>query len=78
MTRTSKYSLKFCNKIKTQSLDRMFALYENALKTYLELIKQGQLPIKQFLSTKDCPECAIKHSRFKQLVYKNASEIVRS
>ena len=30
------------------------------------------------MSTKDCPECAIKHSRFKQLVYKNASEIIRS
>ena len=56
----------------------MFALYESSLKTYLELIKQGRLPIKQFLSTKDCPECAIKHSRFKALVYKNASEIVRS
>ena len=56
----------------------MFALYESSLKTYLELIKIGQLPIKQYLSTKDCPECAIKHSRFKQLVYKNASEIVRS
>lgn len=56
----------------------MFALYESSLKTYLELIKRGQLPIKQFLSTKDCPECAIEHSRFKQLVYKNASEIVRS
>ena len=78
MTRTSKHSLKFCNKSKIQDLDQMFALYESSLKTYLELIKRGQLPIKQFLSTKDCPECAIKHSRFKQLVYKNASEIVRS
>ena len=78
MTRTSKHSLKFCNKVKTQQLDQMFALYESSLKTYLELIKRGQLPIKQFLSTKDCPECAIKHSRFKQLVYKNASEIIRS
>lgn len=47
------------------------------MKTYLELIKSGKLPIKQFLSTKDC-QCAIKHSRFKQLVYKNASEIIRS
>lgn len=56
----------------------MFALYESSLKTYLELMKQGKLPIKQFLSTKDCPECAIKHSTFKSLVYKNASEIVRS
>ena len=77
MTRTSKHSLKFCNKLKVNDLDQMFALYESSLKTYLELIKKGQLPIKQFLSTKDCPECAIKHSRFKQLVYKNASEIVR-
>ena len=78
MTRTSKHSLKFCNKSKIQDLDQMFALYESSLKTYLELIKRGQLPIKQFLSTKDCPECAIKHSTFKALVYKNASEIVRS
>ena len=78
MTRTSKHSLKFCNQVKTNDLDQMFALYESSLKTYLELIKRGQLPLKQFLSTKDCPECAIKHSRFKQLVYKNASEIVRS
>lgn len=77
MTRTSKHSLKFCNKLKVNDLDQMFALYESSLKTYLELIKKGQLPIKQFLSTKDCPECAIKHSRFKQLVYKNASEMVR-
>ena len=77
MTRTSKHSLKFCNKLKVNYLDQMFVLYESSLKTYLELIKKGQLPIKQFLSTKDCPECAIKHSRFKQLVYKNASEIVR-
>lgn len=78
MTRTSKHSLKFCNKAKINGLAQMFALYESALKTYLELMKTGQLPVKQFLSTKDCPECAIKHSRFKQLVYKNASEIVRS
>lgn len=78
MIRTSKHSLKFSNQSKIDLLDQMFALYESSLKTYLELIKQGKLPIKQYLSTKDCPDCAIKHSRFKQLVYKNASEIARS
>lgn len=77
MTRTSKHNLKFCNKSKLESLDQMFALYESSLKTYLELIKQGKLPCQKFLSTKDCPECAIKHSRFKQLVYKNASEMIK-
>lgn len=55
----------------------MFALYESSLKTYLDLMKSGKLPIQKFLSTKDCPECAIKHSRFKQLVYKAASEMIR-
>lgn len=77
MTRTSKHSLKFSNKSKLKSLDQMFALYESSLNTYLEMMKNGSLPVQKFLSTKDCPECAIKHSRFKQLVYKNASEMMR-
>lgn len=77
MTRTSKHSLKFCNKSKLEELDQMFALYESSLKTYLDLMKNGKLPIQKFLSTKDCPKCAIKHSRFRQLVYKAASEMVR-
>lgn len=53
-------------------------MYESSLKTYLGLIRLGKLQVKQYLTTKDCPDCAIKHSRFKQLVYKNASEIIRS
>ena len=77
MTRTSKHSLKFCNKSKIEDLDQMFALYESSLKSYLDLMKSGKLPIQKFLSTKDCPECVIKHSRFKQLVYKAASEMIR-
>ena len=77
MIRTSKHNLKFCNKSKIEYLDQMFALYESSLKSYLDLMKSGKLPIQKFLSTKDCPECAIKHSRFKQLVYKAASEMIR-
>ena len=45
MTRTSKHSLKFCNKSKLEELDYMFALYESSLKTYLDLMKIGKLPI---------------------------------
>lgn len=77
MTRTSKHSLKFTNKSKLKSLDQMFALYESSLNTYLDMMKNGSLPVQKFLSTKDCPDCDIKHSRFKQLVYKNASEMMR-
>ena len=61
MIRTSKHSLKFCNKSKLESLDQMFALYESSLKTYLDLMIVGKLPVQKFLSTKDCPECDIKH-----------------
>lgn len=77
MIRSSKHSLKFCNQVKINDLNQMFALYEKSLQIYLNLMKSGQLPIQKFLSTKDCPACSIKHSRFKQLVYKNASEIIR-
>lgn len=77
MIRSSKHSLKFSNLSKIKVLDEMFKLYECSLKAYLDLMKLGKLPIQKFLSTKDCPECVIKHSRFKQLVYKNASEIIR-
>ena len=45
MIRSSKHSLKFCNEAKIKDLDEMFDLYKQSLKTYLELIKNGKLPL---------------------------------
>ena len=78
MIRVSKHSLKFSNKEKLEKLKKFFQLFKDAVAYYIELIKIGKLPLKVFLSTADCPDCCIKHSRYKQLAYKVASEIVRS
>ena len=61
-----------------EKLNLFFQLFKGVVAYYIELIKTGKLPLKVFLSTKDCPDCCIKHSRYKQLAYKVASEIVRS
>lgn len=45
MIRSSKHSLKFSNSSKVKTLDEMFELYESSLKTYLDLMKSGKLPI---------------------------------
>ncbi|MBO5142750.1 MAG: transposase [Treponema sp.] len=78
MIRVSKHSLKFSNKEKIQKLDNFFELYKLTLIDYINQIKVGKLPLKIMLSTKLCPDSIIKHSRYKQLAYKQASEIIRS
>ena len=78
MIRVSKHTLKFSNKEKLEKLNLFFQLFKGVVAYYIELIKTGKLPLKVFLSTKDCPDYCIKHSRYKQLAYKIASEIVRS
>ena len=78
MIRVSKHSLKFSNKEKIQKLDNFFELYKLTLIDYINQIKVGILPLKTMLSTKLCPDSFIKHSRYKQLAYKQASEIIRS
>ena len=77
MIRVSKHSLKFSNKDKIQKLDKFFELYKLTLIDYINQIKEGKLPLKTMLTTSACPNSAIIHSRYKQLAYKQASEIIR-
>ena len=78
MIRVSKHSLKFSNEEKIQKLDKFFELYKFTLIDYINQIKQSKLPLKTMLTTSACPNSAIIHSRYKQLAYKQASEIIRS
>lgn len=78
MIRVSKHSLKFSNKEKIQKLDKFFELYKLTLIDYINQIKVGKLPLKTMLTTSACPNSAIIHSRYKQLAYKQASEIIHS
>jgi IS605 OrfB family transposase len=77
MIRVSKHSLKFSNREKIQKLDKFFELYKLTLIDYINQIKEGKLPLKTMLTTSACPDSFINHSRYKQLAYKQASEIIR-
>ena len=78
MIRVSKHSLKFSNKEKIQKLNKFFELYKLTLIDYIDQIKVGKLPLKTMLTSKQLPDSALIHSRYKQLAYKQASEIIRS
>jgi IS605 OrfB family transposase len=78
MIRSSKHILKYSNKNKLDSLRLLFSDYEQDLKFYICLIISNKLPLKNNLTSKDLPNNKISHSQWKQIIYKNASEIVRS
>jgi IS605 OrfB family transposase len=78
MIRSSKHKLISCNKVKLAWLDNLFIDYKKDLVTYINYIIEGVLPLKTNLSSSILPTETIKHSRYKQLVYKQASEIIRS
>jgi IS605 OrfB family transposase len=78
MTRSSKHILKFQTDSKTAWLDKLFSDYLIDLQFYIDLIWNKQLPIEKNLSSKKLPANLIAHSQYKQILYKQASEIVRS
>ena len=78
MIRTSQHILKYQTSKKTDFLESLFFSYEISLREYLEKILNGDISLKRFMSSKDLPNCEIYHSQWKQLVYKQASQIVRS
>ena len=78
MIRSSKHTLKFSNKDKLLQLNNLYEDYLVDLKLYIELIKNKKLPLKHNLSSNLLPSNKIKHSQYKQVIYKNASEIIRS
>ena len=78
MLRTSKHSLKHANASKIDTLNDLFVLYKKDLIIYINYIVDGVLPLGKNLSSKDLPIENISHSRYRQLIYKQASEIIRS
>lgn len=79
MIRSSKHNIgNITNCGKINSLNNMFEDYKICLEHYISDILDESLPLKKNLSSKDLPTYNIKHSRYKQLIYKHASEIIRS
>lgn len=79
MIRTSKHNItNITNKNKLNIINNLFNDYKICLEYYINLIIEGKLPLKKYLSSKDLPILNIKHSRYRTLIYKQASEIIRS
>jgi putative transposase len=79
VVRSSKHSLKFSNEEKLKSLSDLREVIKNSVSSYISLIKSKKLPFNKLLTSKVLPEVnGIKHSQWKQVIYKEASQIVRS
>jgi len=78
MIRSSKHILKYNTNYKDSMLDTIFTDYREDLLYYIDLIISGQLPLKKNLSSKFLPTNKLQQSRWRQVVYKQSSEIIRS
>ena len=78
MIRSSKHSLSNSNPAKLTSLDALFADYKHDLAIYINYIIDGVLPLQTLLSSALLPNENIRQSQYKQVIYKQASEIIRS
>lgn len=78
MIRKSSHTLKYANDNKLKLLLQLYNDFQSDLQSYVDLICDRKLPIKNLLSSKLLPTIRINHSRWKQIIYKQASEIVRS
>ena len=79
MIRVSKHNImNITNQGKVSFLDELFMSYRETLITYIGYIVDDVLPLRVNLSSKLLPDESITHSRYKQLIYKHASSVVRS
>jgi len=79
MKRSSRHYLNNMTKTKITSLDYLFSEYQFLVQKYIDLIWAHRLELRVLLSSKLLPDTNnIKHSQWKQVAYKQASEMVRS
>jgi len=78
MIRSSEHILKHQTDSKSILLDKLFSDYKSDLQLYIDLLWDKILPLKKILSSKHLPSLNLKHSQYKQILYKQASEIIRS
>lgn len=77
--RSSSHTLKYANRDKIDLYWKIIKDYKELLQLYLHKIHDGELPLKQNLSSKFCPQLNdISNSRWRALCYREASQIYRS
>ena len=62
---------------KSYWLRELFEIHKAELNCYVEALLLNELPIRKFLSSKYNTGVNIKHSQWKSVIYKQASEIIR-
>ena len=78
MKRSTKYSLKFLTQKKQDLIDLMFKLYGENLQKTIDLLWNKKIPLRKYLSSKSIYWMDSLGGQYKQLIYKQASEIVKS
>ena len=78
MIRSLKFSLSRGNLGKLEKLEIFHEMYMEDLKFYIDLLKNEQLPIQNFLSSKLLPINKIQNSKIRILIYQQAVSIIRS
>lgn len=78
MKRSARYTLKFVTKKKLNLLNQLFDIYMIYLQKTVDLLWEGKIPTKKYLSSKQIDWMGNLGGQYKALIYKQASEIVRS
>jgi putative transposase len=78
MIRCSEHILKYQTDFKSSWLDLLFSDYKKDLQYYIDLLWDKKLPLTKMLSSKVLPANNLEHSQYKQILYKQASEMIRA
>ena len=78
MIRSTRHTLKFATQKKKELLNQLFDIYAIHLQQTIDLLWDEKIPIKKLMSSKDINWMDNLGGQYKQLIYKQASEIVRS
>ena len=78
MIRSTKHTLKFTTKSKREQINNLFLIYSLYLQKTIDMLWNKEISLKRMMNTKDVFWMDDLGGQYKQLIYKQASEIVRS
>lgn len=77
MIRSTKHTLKFVTKSKRKQINNLFLIYSLYLQKTIDMLWNKETPLKKNLSSKQITWMDDLSGQYKQLIYKQASGIVR-
>ena len=77
MIRRSKHILKFANQNKLDMLEQIYIDCKKQIEVYIDQIITGKLELKKMMSCKLLSNDFIEQSKWRQMCYEQASEIIR-